>query len=97
MMLWRDTIPGKEKTGRLQINYEKIRQGKQEKLFHEVIFQIGNREDMAVGTEAGNLAVNVLDEYVKDFQKRNPTLRVFSCYLHQDELLHIFILTLFLM
>ena len=50
-----------------------------------MIFQIGNREDMAVGTEAGNLAVNVLDEYVKDFQKRNPTLRVFSCYLHQDE------------
>ena len=43
--------------------YEKIRQGKQEKLFHEVIFQIGNREDMAVGTEAGDLAVNVLDEY----------------------------------
>ena len=40
---------------------------------------------MAVGTEAGDLAVNVLDEYVKDFQKRNPTLRVFSCYLHQDE------------
>ena len=54
-------------------------------MFHEVIFQIGNREDMAVGTEAGDLAVNVLDEYVKDFQKRNPTLRVFSCYLHQDE------------
>ena len=54
-------------------------------MFHEVIFQIGNREDMAVGTDAGDLAVNVLDEYVKDFQKRNPTLRVFSCYLHQDE------------
>ena len=41
--------------------YEKIRQGKQEKLFHEVIFQIGNREDMAVGTEEGNLAVKILD------------------------------------
>ena len=40
---------------------------------------------MAVGTSEGNLAVKVLDEYVKDFQKRNPTLRVFSCYLHQDE------------
>lgn len=26
--------------------YEKIRQGKQEKLFHEVIFQIGNKDDM---------------------------------------------------
>ena len=40
---------------------------------------------MAVGTSEGNLAVKILDEYVKDFQKRNPTLRVFSCYLHQDE------------
>ena len=26
--------------------YEKIRRGKQEKLFHEVIFQIGNKDDM---------------------------------------------------
>ena len=54
-------------------------------MFHEVIFQIGNREDMAVGTEEGNLAVKILDVYVKDFQKRNPTLRLFGCYLHQDE------------
>ena len=76
---------GKRKDRQIANYYEKIRQGKQEKLFHEVIFQIGNREDMAVGTLEGNLAVKVLDEYVKDFQKRNPTLRVFSCYLHQDE------------
>ena len=53
-------MSGKERTGRLQIIMKKIRQGKQEKLFHEVIFQIGNREDMAVGTEEGNLAVKVL-------------------------------------
>ena len=76
---------GKRKDRQIANYYEKIRQGKQEKLFHEVIFQIGNREDMAVGTTEGNLAVKVLDEYVKDFQKRNPTLRVFGCYLHQDE------------
>ena len=76
---------GKRKDRQIANYYEKIRQGKQEKLFHEVIFQIGNCEDMAVGTSEGNLAVRVLDEYVKDFQKRNPTLRVFGCYLHQDE------------
>ena len=76
---------GKRKDRQIANYYEKIRQGKQEKLFHEVIFQIGNHEDMAVGTLEGNLAVKVLDEYVKDFQKRNPTLRVLSCYLHQDE------------
>ena len=76
---------GKRKDLQITNYYEKIRHGKQEKLFHEIIFQIGNHEDMAVGTTEGNLAVRVLDEYVKDFQKRNPTLRVFSCYLHQDE------------
>ena len=76
---------GKRKDRQITNYYEKIRQGKQEKLFHEVIFQIGNREDMAVGTAEGDLAVKVLDEYIKDFQKRNPTLRVFGCYLHQDE------------
>ena len=76
---------GKRKDRQITNYYEKIRQGKQEKLFHEVIFQIGNREDMAVGTAEGGQAVKVLDEYAKDFQKRNPTLRVFGCYLHQDE------------
>ena len=76
---------GKRKDRKITDYYEKIRLGKQEKLFHEVIFQIGNREDMAVGTVEGDLAAKVLDEYVKDFQKRNPTLRVFSCHLHQDE------------
>ena len=76
---------GKRKDRQITNYYEKIRQGKQEKLFHEVIFQIGNREDMAVGTTEGDLAVQVLNEYVKNFQQRNPTLHVFSCYLHQDE------------
>lgn len=76
---------GKRNDRKITDYYEKIRQGKQEKLFHEVIFQIGNSKDMGVGTEEGELAVKVLDEYMKDFQKRNPTLRVFNCYLHLDE------------
>ena len=65
--------------------YEKIRSGKQEKLFHEVIVQIGNREDMSAQSENGALAAQVLDEYMREFQKRNPNLRVFSAHLHMDE------------
>ena len=76
---------GKRKDRQITNYYEKIRQGKQEKLFHEVIFQIGNCEDMAVGTPEGNLTGKVLDQYMQDFQQRNSNLRVFSCYLHQDE------------
>ena len=65
--------------------YEKIRTSKQEKLFHEVIFQIGNKDDMNARSQNGELAKEILDEYMKEFPKRNPNLRVFSAHLHMDE------------
>ena len=65
--------------------YEKICSGKQEKPFHEIILQIGNKDDMGAKTENGQLAAKILDEYMQDFQQRNPTLRVFSAHLHMDE------------
>ena len=65
--------------------YEHLRTGKQEKLFHELIVQIGNKDDMGVLTENGKLAKELLDEYMQGFQERNPTLRVFGAFLHMDE------------
>ena len=65
--------------------YEKIRTGKQEKLFEELIIQIGNKDDMNATSENGQLARQILDEYMQSFQQRNPTLRVFSAHLHMDE------------
>jgi hypothetical protein len=65
--------------------YEKIRSGKQEKPFHEIILQIGNSSDMNAKTEGGELAATVLDEYMRSFQSRNPNMRVFSAHLHMDE------------
>ena len=65
--------------------YEKIRMGKQEKLFEELIIQIGNKDDMNATSENGQLARQMLDEYMQSFQQRNPTLRVFSAHLHMDE------------
>lgn len=65
--------------------YEHIRQGKQEKLFHEVIFQIGNKDDCGCGTLDGDRAAAVLKEFAESFQERNPHLRVFNSVLHMDE------------
>ena len=70
---------------RIDDYYEKIRSGKQEKPFHEIILQIGDKDNMGAKTENGQLAAKVLDKYMRDFQRRNPTLRVFSAYLHMDE------------
>ena len=65
--------------------YEKIRRGKQEKLFHEVIFQIGNKDDMNAKSEDGLLAKRILTEFMDEFQARNPNLYVFLAHLHMDE------------
>ena len=70
---------------RIDDYYEKIRSGKQEKPFHEIILQIGDKDTMGAETEEGQLAAKILDEYMQDFQRRNPTLRVFSAHLHMDE------------
>ena len=70
---------------RINDYYEKIRNSKQEKPFHELILQIGDKENMGAGSENGNLARQVLDEYYREFQERNPNLYVFSAHLHMDE------------
>ena len=70
---------------RIENYYEKIRSGKQEKPFHEIILQVGNRDDMSADSDEGRLAAAVLDEYIRAFQERNPNLRVFSAHLHMDE------------
>lgn len=65
--------------------YEKIRSSKQEKPFHELILQIGDKENMGAESENGQLARQVLDAYYREFQARNPNLYVFSAHLHMDE------------
>lgn len=70
---------------RIENYYEKIRSSKQEKPFHELILQIGDKENMGAESENGQLARQVLDAYYREFQARNPNLYVFSAHLHMDE------------
>lgn len=83
--LERYNVKQTRKDRKIEDYYEKIRTGKQEKPFHEIIIQIGNKDDMGAETVDGRLAAEILDEYMKGFQERNPTLRVFSAHLHMDE------------
>ena len=65
--------------------YEKIRDGKQEKPFYEVIFQVGNKDDMGTAGENAELAKTILDKFYRSFFERNPQLHVYSAHLHMDE------------
>lgn len=75
----------KRKDRQIKSYYEKIFRSKQEKLFYEVIVQIGNKDDTGVGSSAAEVATWVLKDYVKMFQLCNPQLYVIGAYIHLDE------------
>ena len=75
----------KRKDRQIKNYYDKISRSKQEKLFYEVIVQIGNRDDTGVGSDAADIAVLALQDYVELFISRNPQLYVFGAYIHMDE------------
>ena len=62
-----------------------------EKVFYENVVQIGKVTDTPVVDENGNLtesakvAIEVLEQYAKTFQERNPNLYLFNCVMHLDE------------
>ncbi len=65
--------------------------GNNEKTFYEIVVQVGKKDDTGVLDENGNVtqsalqAKEVLDDYVKTFQERNPNLILFNAVLHMDE------------
>ena len=75
----------KRKDRRVENYYEKICNGAQEKPFYEVIFQVGNKDDMGATGENAELAKTILDKFYHSFLERNPHLRVYSAHLHMDE------------
>ena len=62
-----------------------------EKVFYENVVQIGKRDDTGILDKDGNisnealLAKEILDEYARTFQERNPNLILFNAVLHMDE------------
>ena len=65
--------------------YEHIKNNNKEKLFYETVVQFGNINTAKVGTESGERAKKMLEEYMKDFEKRNPNFIVFNAVMHLDE------------
>lgn len=75
-----------KRSDRVIKNYhEHIRHSRQEKEFHEVIFQIGKCEDTAVSSETGKIAAEILKQFAVDFENRNPHIKVFNSVIHLDE------------
>lgn len=65
--------------------YEHVKNSGKGKLFYEVVVQFGDLHDCGLGSENWNTAKSMLNEYMLDFEKRNPNLKVFNAVMHLDE------------
>ena len=53
--------------------------------YYEIVIGVEDMFTCPVGSEQGALASKVLDEYMQDFQGRNPNFYVFNAVKHMDE------------
>ncbi|CCY72508.1 plasmid recombination enzyme [Eubacterium sp. CAG:115] len=65
--------------------YEHIGKGKQEKPYEEIVVQFGDMQDCGLNSENWETAKAMLDEYMREFERRNPNLKVFNAVMHLDE------------
>lgn len=65
--------------------YEHVLNSKREEAFYEAIVQFGDSETTSFDFSDRENTKKMLDEYMKDFRKRNPNLYVFNAIMHNDE------------
>lgn len=65
--------------------YDKISRSKQEKLYHEVIAEVGNTDSIKKGSPEEEIVRKALREYCQSFEERNPNFKVVQMIEHNDE------------
>ena len=75
----------KQPCRRIKDYFRHISKSKREEAFYEIIVQFGDSKTAPCESPNGKITQKMLDEYIKDFQKRNPNLYVFNAVLHMDE------------
>lgn len=75
----------KQPCRRIKDYFKHISKSKREEAFYEIIVQFGDSKTAPCGSQNGKITQEMLDEYMKGFQKRNPNLHVFNAVLHMDE------------
>lgn len=68
--------------------YTKILQDKKTHHQRELIVAIGSKDDLSYGYSEERykqVKEEILDKYMRDFEKRNPNLKVYNAVMHLDE------------
>ena len=75
----------KKNCRKIENYYYHMLDSKREEAFYEVIVQFGDHITAPCSSTNGEECKKMLDEYLHDFEKRNPNLKVFNAILHMDE------------
>ena len=76
----------KRKDRKIDSYYSKINQDKQKELFYEFVIQIGDMLDTNCADKINSeKEIEILEEYVKQFQEKYPQLIVINAVIHLDE------------
>lgn len=65
--------------------YDHIKKGKRSAIQQEMIIQVGDRDDFKNNPDNWEMANEVLEKWLEDFQERNPNLKVYNAVIHNDE------------
>ncbi len=65
--------------------YLHMAESRRDEAFYEIVVQFGDCETAPCGSKRGEQAKQMLESYMRDFQRRNPNLYVFNAVLHMDE------------
>lgn len=63
--------------------YKNVDKSEQQHVAYEIIVQIGDRN--TTGINKSNTEVEIMKDFVKEFQERNPNFYVFGAVIHRDE------------
>lgn len=64
--------------------YKHVESSKKTSVQQEMIIQVGDKDDFS-NPENRKVANEILEDWFKDFEKRNPNLKVYNAVIHNDE------------
>lgn len=65
--------------------YDKIKHSKQEHLTYSFVYQIGELDHIAKGSEEEKQCIDALKDIAESFENRNPAFKVAQSVIHNDE------------
>ena len=78
----------KRKDRKIKNYFEHVKGSKKTAVQQELVVQVGtgyNGQDYEFGDEYWHKTNEILEEYFKEFEKRNPNLKVYNAVIHNDE------------